>query len=156
MSDIIAPLINGRRFSFASLEIVAKIGATSQELFLDVDAISYSESLEIEFKRGTSSVPLGSTRGNWVPQEGSMQMGKSTFNKMVSKIGPGWLGINLIMNVFYQDIGETLANDTIAARLVGKEDSHDYGPSPLVTVVKFMPTTPILHNGISGMLNRVF
>lgn len=151
----VAPLINGRRFSFASLEIVATIGATGKELFIDVEDISYSESLVIAFKNGTSRIPLGSTSGVWEPQECSMTMGKSAFQEMVMHTGPGWLGINIAMLVSYQDIGEILAFDTIVGRLTGVEDAHSFGPDPLKSVLKFMPTVPILRNGIPSMLNRV-
>lgn len=152
---VASPLINGRRYSFASLEIAAQIGATATELFTDVDDISYSESLEVEFKRGTSRQPIGWTAGNYTPGDASMQMGKSTFTKMVTDIGPGWLGINLLMLVSYADIGEIVTVDTLIARIVGAEDSHAYGPGALVTVVKMLPFT-ILRNGIPSMLNRVF
>lgn len=150
----IAPLINGRRFSFSSLEIAAQIGATGTSLFMDVDDISYGEKLEIEFRRGTSRTPIGWTSGTHTPQEGSMQMGKSTFAQMVTKVGPGWLGINLAMIIAYADIGEPLTVDTIIGRLTGAEDAHSYGPGALVTVVSFLPFT-ILRNGIPSMLNRV-
>jgi hypothetical protein len=152
----IAPLISGRRYSFASLEIAAKIGATSQELFLDVDDISYSESLVFEFKNGTSRQPIGNTSGVWQAQEGSLQMGKSTFAQLVTKVGPGWLGINMVMLVSYFDIGEPLTVDTIIARITGVEDAHSYGPGALVSNVKFMPISPIIRNGVPSMLNRVF
>jgi hypothetical protein len=152
---LLAPLINGHRFSFASIEIVAQIGATKTGVFIDVDEITYSESLVIEFRRGTSRVPIGSTSGIWEPQECSMSMGKSTFNEMVTQVGPGWLGINLLMNVSYVDILETPAIDTIVGRIIGAEDAHTYGPEALKTVLKFMPITPILRNGVPSMLNRV-
>ncbi len=152
----IAPLINGRRFSFASIEIAAKIGATSQELFLDVDDISYSESLVIAFKQGTARVPVGVTSGVWESQECSIVMGKSTFQDMVNTTGPGWLGINLLMVLNYADIGEPLVTDTIIGMITGCEDAHTYGPDALKTSLKFNPLTPILRNGISSMLNRVF
>ena len=152
----IAPLVNGRRYSFASIEIAAKLGATGQELFFDVDDITYSESIAFEFKNGTARVPVGSTSGVWQPQEGSLQMGKSTAQKMIQKIGPGWLGINIIMLVSYFDIGEQVTVDMINGRLSGIEDAHSHGPAALSALVKFMPTSPILRNGISGMLNRVF
>jgi hypothetical protein len=151
----LGPLINGRRYSFSSLEIAAQIGATNTELFTDVDDISYSESLEVEFKRGTSRSPIGWTSGTYQPGDASMQMGKSTFQAMVQKTGPGWLGINLLLNVAYADIGEIVTVDTLVARIVGVEDAHSYGPGALVTVVKLLPFT-ILRNGIPPMLNRVF
>jgi hypothetical protein len=150
-----APLINGYRFSFASLEITAQIGATDTELFIDVDDIGYEESLEIEYRYGTSRQPIGWTSGTYTPGEGVLQMGKSTFQQMVQKVGPGWLGILITMNASYADIGEPLTVDTVIGRISGAADSHQQGPGALVTNVKLKLFT-ILRNGIPAMLNRVF
>jgi hypothetical protein len=148
----VGPLIAGRRYSYSSIEIMAMVGPRPLGVFIDVDDISYSESLEFAFRRGTSRVPIGSTAGMYNPQEGSMQMGKSTFQSMITQIGPGWMGINITLNVAYFDVGETLTLDTILCRLTGVEDAHAYGPEALVSVVKFMPLVPILRNGVSSML----
>jgi hypothetical protein len=151
-----SPLINGRRYSFASLEIAATIAGKGVEIFADVDDISYSEELEIAFRRGTSGTPLGWTQGNYNPGEATMQMGKSTFQRgIVEGIGAGWLGVNLTVAVKYSDHGEPLTVDTLIARIIGAEDAHSYGPDALVTMVTLQPFT-ILRNGIVPTLNRVF
>lgn len=155
MSDIIAPFINGRRYSYASIEILASVGLVPQQLFLDVDEISYSEKLSIAFKNGTSAVPLGTTRGVWEGQEGSIAMGKSTFQKMVQGVGPGWLGINMVLMPTYADIGEILTVDIIPCRITGVEDAHTYGPDPLKSVLAFTVIAPVTRNAIPSMLNRV-
>ncbi len=151
----LAPLINGHRYSYASIEIAAQIGATNTELFTDVSGISYNESLDVSFMQGTSRQPIGWTAGNYKPGDAALEMGKSTFTQMVLQTGPGWLGINLLLLVSYADIGEIVTVDTIIARIVGAEDAHDYGPDALKTTVKLLPFT-ILRNGIPSMLNRVF
>lgn len=152
-----APLINGRRYSFSSIELAIKAGATAQEIVTDVEDISYNESLVIAYKQGTSRVPLGSTAGVWEAQEGSLLLGKSSVTNLIQTIGPGWMGINAVILASYFDIGEVLTVDTIVCRLfTGIEDAHSYSPDALKQSVKFMPLTPILRNGISGMLNRVF
>jgi hypothetical protein len=148
----VGPLIAGRRFSFSSLEITAMVGARPLGLFLDVEDISYSEVLEIAFRYGTSRVPLGSTAGRWVPQEGSIQMGKETFQSMITQIGPGWLGINYTLNVAYFDVGQPLVLDSILCRILGAEDSHQASPEALVVPVKFIPLVPLLRNGVPSML----
>ncbi len=155
MSEVVAPLINGRRFSYASIELAMAIGATKAGIFVDVEEITYAEALEVGFKEGTARIPLGNTSGKWVPQECSLVMGLGTFNQMISQIGPGWLGINLIATVAYADIGEILAVDTIFARITGKENAHTSTPDALKTAVKLITTSPQLTNGIPSMLNRV-
>ncbi len=152
----IAPLIAGRRYSYASIELAVAAGATAQQLFLDVSAINYAEALEIAFRNGTSRVPVGSTSGVWTPQEGSLVLGKSTFAQFITKIGPGWLGINLLMVVAFADIGEPITTDTINARIVGRGNSHQSGPEALEEELRFMTTSPLLCNGVPSMLNRVF
>lgn len=148
----VGPLIAGRRYSFSSIEIMAMVGARPLGLFLDVDDISYSEVLEIAFRRGTARIPLGSTAGIYQPQEGSMQMGKSTFQSMITAIGPGWMGINFLINVAYFDVGEPLTVDSITCRLLGVEDAHSHSAEALVSVVKFIPIVPIIRNGVIPLL----
>jgi hypothetical protein len=155
MSELVVPLINGRRFSYASIELSMILGATKAAIFADVEEINYSERLEVAFKEGTARIPLGNTSGKWTPQEGNLVMGKSTFNQMVQQIGPGWLGINLLMTVAYSDIGEALAVDTVVARLVGHENAHSSTPDALKVSVALMPIAPMLVNGVLSMLNRV-
>ena len=46
-----APLINGFRYSFASIELALQIGVQPVQIITDVDDISYSESLELAFKQ---------------------------------------------------------------------------------------------------------
>jgi hypothetical protein len=152
---LIAPLINGHRYSYASIELALQIGTGPVQIITDVDDISYSESLELAFKQGTSRTPLGWTSGNYTPGDCALQLGKSTFTQLVLNIGPGWLGINLNCNIAYADIGEIVTVDTLVARIVGVEDGHSYGPDPLHSSLKLKPFT-ILRNGIAPMLNRVF
>lgn len=146
-----APLINGRRFSYSSIEIVLT-GPGGPSVEADINEISYSESLEIEYRRGTSRIPLGSTAGMWEPQECSFSMGKSSAMAFLAKLGPGWLGINLLLLINYQDEGEPLVSDDITARLLGHEDAHTYGPEALHTVIKFKPVIPIVRNGFPSVL----
>jgi hypothetical protein len=148
------PLINGRRYSFASIELAATIAGNPSELFADVDAISYGDSLDVAYRYGTSRGPIGWTAGTYNPGDASIQMGKSTAQQMIQRIGPGWLGINLLIGVKYFDIGEQLTVDTLVARIVGLEDSHQYSADALVSVMALKPFS-ILRNGIFPLLNRV-
>lgn len=152
-----ANLINGHRYSYASLEISIKAATSKPQIFIDVDSIEYSENLEIAFRYGTSRGPIGSTAGIYKPEDLTMKMGLSTFAQMIAQIGPGWLGINMLVAVAYADIGEPLTTDTIPCRLVGRSNAHEGGsPESLVTTVKFMPIDSIYMNGIPSLLNRVF
>lgn len=146
-----APLINGRRYSYSSIEYALQAGAFAG-IIIDIDEISYSEQLDIDFRRGTSKIPLGSTAGVWQPQECTMSMGKSKAEEFTASIGQGWLGSNLILTINYNDVGESLATDIITSRITGIEDAHTYGPEALKTVIKFMPVIPIIRNGIASVI----
>lgn len=150
-----APLINGFRYSFASIELAVQVGILPVQIITDVDDISYSESLELAFKQGTSRLPLGWTAGNYKPGDCSIQLGKSTFTDLVTTIGPGWLGAGIKMNVAYADVGEIVTIDTIIARIIGTEDAHTYGPDALHVPLKLQPFT-ILRNGLPPTLNFQF
>lgn len=152
----VSPLINGHRYSYASIELAVQFGAGAVQIITDVDDISYSESLEIGFKQGTSRTPLGWTSGTYTPGDCALQLGKSTFTEsIVLAVGDGWLGINLNCNIAYADAGEIVCVDTLIARIVGVEDAHSYGSDALHASLKLKPFT-ILRNGIAPMLNRVF
>lgn len=157
MPDIVSPpLINGHRFGYSSIEVFASVGVLPRQLYLDVTDLNYSEAMEFEFKQGTARVPLGSTPGNWVAQECSFKMGKSTFQyQLVQAAGPGWMGLNFRLDVAYADIGEPVVVDSIVGRIIGVTDAHSYGNEPLEVEVKFKTIEPIKRNGISSMLNRV-
>jgi hypothetical protein len=149
-----APLINGRRYSYSSIEYNFLAGGFAGKV-IDIDEITYTEQLDIAFRRGTSRLPLGSTSGVWEPQECTMSMGKSTFTQFIANIAAvagQWLGVNLLMTVNYNDEGEPLTTDVITARLTGQENSHAYGPDALHVTVKWMPVIPIVTNGIPSVL----
>ncbi len=149
-----APLINGRRYSYSSIELNFLAGAFIGKV-IDIDEINYSEQLDIAFRRGTSRLPLGSTSGVWEPQEGTFSIGKSTFTQFMTNIAAvagQWLGLNFVMTINYNDEGEPLTTDLITARFTGHENSHAYGPDALHMTVKFMPVIPLVTNGIPSVL----
>lgn len=153
--DIVAPLIAGRRFSYSSIELALVVGATYKELVVDVSNITYSESLEIAQRYGAARIPIGSTSGVWQPQEGTLTLGKSAFTRMATLVGPGWLGINMLMTLAYFDYGEPLTTEVIIARITGRSNTHAQSPEALEEELRFMPVAPILINGVPSMLNRV-
>jgi hypothetical protein len=151
----LSPLINGRRYSYSSIEVVLQNGAGPPQLYTDISSVSYEEDLDVSFVRGTSRSPIGWTAGDYNPGDSSFEMGKSSFTQLVLTTGPGWLGINMVANIAYADIGEIVTVDTLIARIIGAADSHTTGPDALKTTLKIKPIT-ILRNGIPSMLNRVF
>lgn len=141
-------LVNGRDFSYASLEISLIRRGRSSEIFVKIDEVSYSDALEIALVRGTNSGPLGWTRGVYEPGDASIRMAKADFQTgIVEGIGDGWLGANLQMLVKYADEGMPVITDKLNCRIIGADDSHTHGPDNLKTVVNLKPIM-IERNGI--------
>lgn len=142
------PLINGRRYSFSSIEFTVIRPDGGTEVFLDVNDISYADVLNIEFVKGASQGPIGWTAGEYEPADGSFTCTKSKFQTaIVEGIGDGWLGANLNIVAKYNDVGEPLTKDEIQCRISGAEDAHSQGPGPLNEKVSLKVMT-ILRNGI--------
>lgn len=149
-----APLINGYRYSFSSIELNFLAGAFVGRV-IDVDEITYGEQLDIAFRRGTSKIPLGSTSGVWEPQEGSFSIGKSTWTQFMLNIAATagqWLGLNFVLNINYNDVNEPLTTEVLTGRFTGSENNHAYGPDALKINVKFMLVIPVVTNGIPSVL----
>lgn len=149
-----APLINGRRYSYSSIELNFLSGAFVGRV-IDIDEINYAEELDFAFRRGTSRLPLGSTSGMWEPQECSLSMGKSTHTKFIAAIAATagqWLGVNFVLTVNYNDEGEPLTSDVITGRWKGHENGHGYGPDALKVMIKFMMVVPMTTNGIPSVI----
>lgn len=151
----IGPLINGRRYSYSSLEIQAKMGPGPLTVLLDVSSIGYGENVTWSFVNGTLPIPIGTTAGVWEGQEGTMRLGESTLTSLVTQVGPGWMQINFLLTVNYFDIGEVLTTDVLLCRLKSHTHQHDYGPDPLGVDLVIQPIAPIIRNGVIGMANRV-
>lgn len=151
----LGPLINGRRYSFSSIELTLSTLTKPLELFQDITDISYGETLDIGMVRGTSRGPIGWTAGNYEATDGSITMGKSSAQALIDSIGPGWLGINMNCLINFSDIGEiTPTEHELVCRLAGLEDDHSYGPDALYS--KFtLKVFYVIRNGIPPVFNRV-
>lgn len=144
------PLINGRRFSHASIETSIQGVAGSSEIFIDIQEVSYSDALELSFVYGTNQAPLGATKGKYEPGEAALKMGKSSVQKLIAKIGNGWLGSNLKVVVKYSDVGEPQCIDEFLGPIVGLEDSSSEGPDAVQPTLKVKPFY-VKRNGIKPL-----
>jgi hypothetical protein len=153
MADI--PLINGRRYSYASIEVSILRPDGSSEIFIDIDSLNYSEALDIAFARGTARGPIGWTAGTYEAADTTMSMGKSSFQTgIVDNIGDGWLGSNLQITAKYSDDGEPLTTDVITCRIAGAADDYSDGPDDLKTEVT-CKTFGITRNGIKPIADTI-
>lgn len=147
-------LINGRRYSFASLEFSILKPSGESEIFIDIDAINYAHNLNIEFVPGTSQAPVGWTSGVYEPQDGSFSLAKSSFTRLVQSIGNGWMGANVKFVMNYADEGEPLTTDTVIARLSGSGNDHSAGPGHLKVEVSFKSIL-VKEGDVTPLLNHL-
>jgi hypothetical protein len=155
MAGAPAPLINGLRYSFASIEVFAIINNVAGQIYPDIYNIKYTDKLSVSYVRGTSRVPLGSTAGTW-EGEASILLGKSAATLMKTIAGPGWLGANFLFNVTYAEQGEVFTVDRCTARIIGCDDDHSEGPDGLQSLITLFPLIPTLTNGIPPLLSTPF
>jgi hypothetical protein len=145
-------LLNGRRFSFSSLEFSVVRPDGSSEIFIDVNSLNYSDSLAIEFVQGASQAPVGMTAGQYEPEDTTFTMTKSTFQKgLVEGIGDGWLGSAIRITAKYADVGEDITTDVIDCVITGASDAHASGPDALNVEVT-CKTALITRNGVNPLL----
>lgn len=150
-----APLINGRHYSYSSIEAAIIFADGSRETFIDITELSYSDALNISFVQGTNRAPIGWTAGMYEPGDSSMTVTKSSFQTgIVEKIGAGWLGANITIVAKYADEGMPLTTDELTSRIAGAEDSHSFGPDNLNVKVA-LKTILIKRNGITPLLNHL-
>ena len=150
-TGISTPLINGRRFSYASVEVALLKPDGSSEIFIDVDSIDYSEQLNISFMRGTGQAPIGWTAGEYEAGDLTLSIAKSHFQTgIVEGIGEGWLGANLQVTVKYADEGEPTCSDVLTTRISGAADAPAVGPDPLA-VKMTCKCMQISRNGINPL-----
>lgn len=89
------PLINGDYFAFADIELRA-----NGLLFAGVKSINYKAALNRQFVRGTSSIPLGRTRGNY-EASGDIELYLNAANFLITSLGPTWMQVPIQISVSY-------------------------------------------------------
>jgi hypothetical protein len=148
------PLINGRRYQFASIELSILKPGGSTEVFIEFNSISYGDALEIEFVRGTNQAPIGWTDGEYEAEDSVVNFYKSALQRLIDQVGSGYMGANYAFTVKYASAGEPLTKDTIICRLSGLKDAPAQGPSPLATEATFK-TMVILRNDNTPLANML-
>lgn len=97
MPTTIEPLINGHRYSFASIELKAN-GA----IFLGVVSISYGSSLKPGIVRGSDGEKVGRTPGE-ADHRCSIEMLLSEYHALIDSLGPGFGLIPFDVQVMYAE-----------------------------------------------------
>lgn len=153
-APVAVPLINGRRYQFASIELSILKPNASTEIFIELNSITYGDNLEIEFVRGTNQAPIGWTDGEYEADDTVIAFYKSALQRLIDSVGSGYLGANFQITVKYSSNGEPLTVDVITCRLTGLKDSPAQGPSPLSVEATFK-TMLITRNGNTPLVNQL-
>lgn len=137
-------VINGNYSDFSCIEL-----AVNGILFGGIQSIEYTESVEKATVYGSSSKPLGFTRGQY-SLEGSFEMIQSEYVRLRQAV-PYLLDAVLSASVSYEVPGELLVTDEIVGiRITEIGNSHSVGSDALVVSLSFS-ALEIKHNKASAM-----
>lgn len=153
-APVALPLINGRRYQFASIEMSVLKPNGSSEIFIEFNSISYGDALDIAFVRGTNAAPIGWTDGEYEAEDTVVAFYKSALQRLIDAVGSGYLGANFVITVKYSANGEPLTTDVITCRLSGLKDAPAQGNEALTTEATFK-TMLISRNNQTPLLNQL-
>lgn len=141
------PLVNGRRYSFASIEITAN-GKT----YLGMKEVSYTDTCEPGEIRGTGQQLLGRTAGDYAC-EASMTPYREEADDLIESLGDGWMLKVFDVVVNYSEEGAPMKTDRIVGcRIKSSENNHSQGTDGLENPLELHPMY-ILRNGIAPIPN---
>ncbi len=143
------PLINGFKYSFSSIEV--DIGG---EIFTDIQALDYSDTVSRAKLRGANAVPLGITRGDYEAVM-SFTLSKRGAKDFRALLGPGFKEKFFDVTTTYTEKEEgTTTDKVIGCLIIGNENSHSPGPDALIEVIP-CDVHHIIWDGLDPMLNML-
>jgi hypothetical protein len=144
------PLINGRTYSFSSLEIWAGRVPIPQVAF---KSINYTDKLTPGVMRGTSPHKLARTRGEHDPT-GDCEIYRLAFENLKLTLGVGGIGFmetEFLILVQYADTGMPVIRDSLVGiRITEVAASNQSGTDPTAVKLTLDPMS-ILWNGVPGV-----
>ena len=141
------PLINGHRYSFASIE--AKANGLK---IIGFKSINYDDGLKPTALGGTTPVKIGRTRGAY-EAKGDCEMYRLEANALMASLGPGFYEVAWTFTVQYsENDDQPVTTDTIlGVRLESTASSNSDGPDASTLKFGLNIIKPILWNGVSGV-----
>lgn len=152
------PLVNGHRFSFASIEAVI-----AGRKFVGFKSIQYSSALEPGEVRGAHPEVLGATRGK-ATHDGSVEIYREEWQALIIELnrrsnGKGFLEVYFQIVVNVAEDGSPTVTDTLrGCRMKKAQGGGTEGTDPLsvpsdlwITKVKWGgldPVTPLVQSGL--------
>lgn len=124
----IYPLINGKKYDFSNIEILA-----NNVLYTGATEISYTHSLEPGELRGTRAGVIATTRGVY-SAEGSITMPVEDADFFVKTLGPGWMETQFQVVVTYRSFLSMNVHALVGCRVTSDENSQSQGGDPSTSV----------------------
>jgi hypothetical protein len=153
------PLINGNRYSFASIEFrIPQIGARR---YIGLKAINYTDDLQPGDVYGTAPQKIGRTNGKSAPTA-NMEIYALEFDDLVQNLvasavargyppNVGFMQVSFDIIVAYADIGAPVIVDTIFGARITKPDKQRQEGSDPLSVRCDLNIMAIDHNGVAGV-----
>jgi hypothetical protein len=144
-TNIVYPLVNGVRHSFASIEL-----KVAGQLFVGFKEINYSRTRTRAEVRGNHPDPLGKTIGENV-YTADATFFLAEFNLLVALLGAGYGDSFFTITVTYSANGFDTIQDVITGATIDTtEASNAQGPDPTARKVDLKPLK-ILFNGLDDL-----
>lgn len=116
------PLVNGHRYSFASIEVDFE-----GKKFLGFTEINYKDSLEPGKLRGLGPQVIGRTRGDY-DSEGSFKCFRQEFDELTTALGDGYGEKSITIAVTYSEENQPTVTDRLTGvRIKSVDNSNSQG-----------------------------
>lgn len=136
------PNVNGCDYSFASVEF--KI---NNRRYYGVTSINYDDSLTPGRVKGASTLPLGSTAGDW-DGSGSCEMNRQDAQAMIDDLGNGYGRVIFQVVIQYAEDGmPTITDELPAVRISKAGNSNSQGSDASKMSFDLFLLSPIKRNG---------
>lgn len=150
MADPVYPLVNGNRYSWASIEIVI-----NGLRFRGFKEISYSNGLEPGEMRGQGVQKLGRTRGELKP-EASITIFLQEYMLLIAALAPtgeGYLETEFDITVSYSDRNQPIITDTLVGCRLKKPDRSASQGTDALAVKCDLDLMFVKENGLSPIVD---
>jgi hypothetical protein len=142
------PLINGHRYDFSSVEIVA-----AARIFNGVKSLKYTQSLEPGKVRGNRSQVIGRTRGP-LDSEGSVELYRLEFQELIAALaqlrpGVGYMEAPFDIVATYSEVGSTVLTDVLQGCRIKKHENSGQEGGDALTVACDLDIMMVLPGGVA-------
>ncbi len=139
------PMINGRRYSWASVAVA--VGTTD---IIGFKSINYNDKLDPTKIHGTGQSIIGHTAGMY-DADADCEIYTAEADLLIAALGDGWGNVVLPIQVQYFDDEMPTVTDLLSVRLTGRTKGGSESSDALTTKFTLFVVDTILSNGV-GMV----